>query len=218
MNVVLLGPPGAGKGTQAKVLSQNFGTIHVSTGDMLREAVKKGTETGKLAKSYMDKGELVPDNVVIKLVIDRIAQADCQEGFLLDGFPRTEEQAEKLDKALLEAGKKLDMVLYFKTSPEISITRLSGRRVCKACGANFHVKNMPPKKDGICDHCGAKLFQRDDDKPETVKNRLAVYANETKSLIDFYKQKHILNEVSGDLDVTELFSDIKKFFQVKSRA
>ena len=164
----------------------------------------------------MDKGELVPDNVVIELVIDRIAQTDCREGFLLDGFPRTEEQAKKLDKALLAAGKKLDMVLYFKTSSEISIARLSGRRVCKMCGANFHVKNMPPKKDGICDDCGAKLFQRDDDEPETVKNRLQVYANETKSLIDFYKQKHILKEVSGDLNVNELFLEIQKLFKSES--
>ena len=212
MNLVLLGPPGAGKGTQAKVLSKEFKSLHVSTGDMLRDAVKNETEVGKVAKGYMDKGELVPDNVVIDIVKERISKDDAKNGFMLDGFPRTDEQAIKLDEALTSAGKKLDLVLYFKTSKEISISRLSGRRVCPACGAIFHIKNMPPKKDGTCDRCGAKLIQRDDDKEDTIRRRLVVYENDTKSLIKYYIDKGILKKVSGDLDVAELFDKIKVFF------
>ena len=217
MNLVLLGPPGAGKGTQAKVLSQKFKTLHVSTGDMLREAVKKGTEAGKRARSYMEQGELVPDDIVIDLVTERIAQPDAKNGFMLDGFPRNEMQADRLDKALEKAARKLDAVLYFKTTPRVAIERLSGRRVCTACMAIFHAKNMPPKKAGVCDHCGGKLILRDDDKEETVKNRLIVYEKETKSLIDYYKKMGILNEVSGDLNVDELFKDIEKLFIKKGR-
>ena len=212
MNLVLLGPPGAGKGTQAKVLSKEFKMLHISTGDMLRDAVKNETEVGKVAKGYMDRGELVPDNVVIDIVKERISKDDVKNGFMLDGFPRTDEQAVKLDEALTGAGKKLELVLYFKTSEEISVSRLSGRRVCPACGAIFHVKNMPPKKDGICDRCGAKLIQRDDDKEDTIRRRLVVYENDTKSLIKYYTDKGILTEVSGDLDVARLFDKIKVFF------
>ena len=212
MNLVLLGPPGAGKGTQAKVLSKEFKILHISTGDMLRDAVKNETEVGKVAKGYMDRGELVPDNVVIDIVKERISKDDVKNGFMLDGFPRTDEQAVKLDEALTGAGKKLELVLYFKTSEEISVSRLSGRRVCPACGAIFHVKNMPPKKDGICDRCGAKLIQRDDDKEDTIRRRLVVYENDTKSLIKYYTDKGILTEVSGDLDVARLFDKIKVFF------
>lgn len=212
MNIVLLGPPGAGKGTQAKVLSQKFGALHISTGEMLREASRAEGPTGKLAKSYMDKGELVPDKIVVGLVTDRIASADAKEGFLLDGFPRNEPQARTLEAALLKAKKKLDSVLYFKTSEETSIQRLSGRRVCTACGANFHTKNMPPERRGVCDHCGASLIQRDDDKEATVKNRLTVYKKETKSLIEYYRKKGLLRKVSGDLDVDSLFKDITKLF------
>ena len=212
MNLVLLGPPGAGKGTQAKVLSKEFNVIHVSTGDMLREALKKGTEVGKLAKTYMDKGELVPDEVVIKIVEERISRDDAKNGFMLDGFPRNEKQADKLDEALSKMQKALDIVLFFKTAPEVSIARLSGRRACPVCGANFHIKNMIPKVEGICDYCGGNLIQRDDDKEETVKRRLVVYEKETKALIDYYKEKGLLREVSGDLDVDELFKEIKKLF------
>jgi len=215
LNIVLLGPPGAGKGTQAKVLSQKFHFLHISTGDMLRDAVNKGTATGKLAKSYMDKGELVPDEVVVGIVKERIARDDAKNGFMLDGFPRTEKQAVKLDEALKKSGKKLELVLYFKTTPEVSITRLSGRRVYTKCGAIFHIKNMPPKNENICDRCQGSLIQRDDDKEETVKNRLVVYENATKSLIDYYKKEGILVEVSGDLDVDRLFEDIKKLFYGK---
>ncbi|MBN1353691.1 MAG: adenylate kinase [Candidatus Omnitrophica bacterium] len=210
MNVVLLGPPGAGKGTQAQVLSTYFNIPHISTGDMLRGAVKEGSEVGRLAKSYMDRGELVPDEVVVNIVKERIAKSDASGGFMLDGFPRNDKQADKLDEALDTDGKKIDVVLYFKTSPETSIDRLSGRRVCAKCGANFHVKNMPPKKDGICDYCGGKLYQRDDDKIDTIKRRLVVYEKETASLIEYYKNKNILSEVSGDLDVDHLFIELKK--------
>ncbi|MBL7156872.1 MAG: adenylate kinase [Candidatus Omnitrophica bacterium] len=213
MNLVLLGPPGAGKGTQAKVLSREFKFLHVSTGDMLREALKEGKEVGRRAKTYMDKGELVPDDIVIDIVIERISQEDAKKGFLLDGFPRNERQANQLDESLARVGKKVEMVLYFKTSSEVSIARLSGRRVCQACRANFHVKNMPPKKSGICDYCGGKLIQRNDDKEKTVKNRLVVYEKETESLIGYYKEKDILQEVSGDLDVDNLFEVIKVLLQ-----
>lgn len=210
MNVVLLGPPGAGKGTQAKVLSKEFGVLHVSTGDILRNAVKGATDVGKLAKSYMDKGELVPDNIVIDIVVERISQQDAKDGFLLDGFPRNEKQARSLNEALDKTGKILHIVLYFKTSPEVSIKRLSGRRVCTKCGANFHIKNMPPRNENLCDYCNGGLIQRDDDKEETVKRRLIVYEEETKSLIDYYRKKDIIREVSGDLNVNELFEEIKK--------
>ena len=212
MNIVLLGPPGAGKGTQAKVLSKEFNASHISTGDMLRDAVKKGTPVGKLAKSYMDTGELVPDNIVIGIVTERISQEDMKRGFLLDGFPRNEKQARELGEALDKTGKKVDIVLYFKTSPEISVKRLSGRRVCTGCGANFHVKNMPPKNENACDYCKGRLIQRDDDKAETVKRRLVIYEKETASLIDYYKKKSTLREVSGDLNVEELFEEIKRLF------
>lgn len=213
MNIVLLGPPGAGKGTQAKVLSQRFNVLHVSTGDMLREAVKNNTKIGKLAKSYMDKGVLVPDDVVVDIAIERILQDDAKYGFLLDGFPRNEKQAGELDRALGKKNKKLDLVLYFKTSKPTSIERLSGRRVCTVCGANFHIRNMPPKKDGVCDFCGGSLILRNDDKEETVIKRLEVYEKETKSLIKYYKDKGTLRELKGDLDVDELFKDIEKLFR-----
>ncbi|MGB2706409.1 MAG: adenylate kinase [Candidatus Omnitrophota bacterium] len=213
MNIVLLGPPGAGKGTQAKVLCERFGFLHVSTGDMLREAVKNGTKIGKEAKSYMERGELVPDEIVTAIVTERIERSGPDAGFLLDGFPRNEAQANELDCALGKMGKKLDMVLYLKTSAQVSIERLSGRRVCVKCGANFHVKNMPPKKGGICDYCQGELIHRDDDKEGTVKKRLIVYEEETKSLIDYYRKKGILRELSGDLDVDELFGEVKKLCQ-----
>lgn len=212
MNIVLLGPPGAGKGTQAKVLCEKYKFLHVSTGDMLREAVKIGTRVGKEAKAYMDKGELVPDNIVVGIVTERIREEKEGIGFLLDGFPRNEKQANELDQALAGAGKKLDIVLYLKTSPNVSIERLSGRRVCTKCGANFHIKNMPPKKEGLCDYCKARLIHRDDDKESTVKKRLVVYEKETKSLIDYYRKKGTLREVSGDKSVEDLFEEIKKLF------
>ena len=215
MNVVLLGPPGAGKGTQAGVLCQRFKVLHVSTGDMLREAVKNGSEIGLKAKSYMDKGGLVPDDVVIKIVAEKLLSLKDESGFLLDGFPRTVKQADELDKSLESSGKKLDLILYFKTSQEISISRLSGRRVCKKCGRNYHVKNMKPKKEGVCDSCGENLYQRNDDKEETVKKRLFVYGQDTKPLIEYYKKRGILEEMQGDLNVEELFTKVKELFVEK---
>lgn len=204
MNLILLGPPGAGKGTQAKVLSKDLEIPHISTGDMLRDAVSKETALGSKAKEYMVKGELVPDDLVIDIVRDRLTKSDVRNGFILDGFPRTIEQTKMLDVTLGRISKNLDLILYFKTSLETSISRLSGRRVCEGCGANFHIKNIPPKKDGICDYCGGRLYQRKDDVEETVRRRWSVYMEETTPLIDYYKKTGLMEEVSGDLDVAEL--------------
>ena len=212
MNVVLLGPPGAGKGTQAKVLEERFGLVHVSTGDILRNAVKDASDIGKKAKAYMVKGELVPDSIVIDLVRERICRDDAKKGFMLDGFPRTVRQAEELDKVLGELKQGIGRVLYFKTSKGVSLKRLSGRRVCKTCGANFHTANMPPKKTGICDYCGGSLIQREDDKEATIERRLRVYESDTGPLINYYRKKGLLEEVNGDLDVEDLFRAIRSVF------
>ena len=212
MNIVLLGPPGAGKGTQGVVLSKHYHIPHVSTGDILREAVKNGTPMGMKAKAFMDSGGLVPDDVVVGIIVDAISRDDMKKGYILDGFPRTLKQAEELDAALKKAASGIDMVLYFEIPEEIAIERLTGRRVCKKCGANFHIKNIPPKKDGICDKCGAELFQRPDDKLETVKNRLSVYELQTRPLVGYYTGKGILKKVSGALDVKDLFKILCKVF------
>lgn len=210
--MVLLGAPGAGKGTQAGILKEAYKLLHVSTGDMLREAIKEGSKTGTAAQSYMNKGELVPDSIVTELVINRLAKPDASQGVILDGYPRTLAQAESLDRALAQNGKAVDVVLYFRTSDEVAIQRLSGRRVCPKCGYNYHVKNIPPKKEGVCDTCAVNLIQREDDKPETVKNRLVVYAERTKDLIDYYRKKGTLREVDGDLPAEKLFENIKTLF------
>ena len=212
MKLVLLGPPGAGKGTQSAVLSKKYNIPHISTGDILRESVKSGQELGLKAKSFMDKGELVPDDVVIGIVVERLKLADTKKGFILDGFPRTLKQAENLDASLKKIGSGIDMVVYFQTSPAVAIERLTGRRVCKNCGFNYHIKNIPPKKDGICDKCGGTLFQRPDDNEATVRNRLKVYEEQTKPLVDYYAKKGILKKVSGDLGVDELFKVLSKIF------
>ena len=211
--MVLLGPPGAGKGTQAKVLTQNLNIPHISTGDMLREAVGKNTHLGKEAKGYMVKGELVPDELVIAIVRETFATEAVKNGFILDGFPRTLVQAKMLDKTLGSISKKLDIVLYFKTSVETSIARLSGRRVCKNCNANFHIKNIPPKTEGVCDYCKGELYQRKDDQEKTVKKRWSVYIEETQPVINYYQSKDILKKVSGDLDVNELNEILMALFQ-----
>ena len=216
MRLVLLGPPGAGKGTQAQVLCKDLDLPHVSTGDMLREALKAQTQLGLKAKEYMEKGALVPDDVVIALVSERLSKSDAKKGFILDGFPRTPEQAESLDKSLKDLKMPLDMVLYFKTSLEVIIRRLSGRRVCSQCGKNFHLTNFKPKVEGICDVCGASLFQRPDDKEETIENRLKVYERQTEPLIEYYKKKKNLYEVSGDLEVKPLNTILMDLFQKKS--
>jgi len=212
VNIVLLGPPGAGKGTQGVVLSKNYQIPHISTGDILREAVKSGTLLGKKAKIFMDSGGLVPDEVVVGIVVDSLGRDDTKKGYILDGFPRTLKQAEELDAALKRKTSGIDMALYFEIPEDIAIERLTGRRVCRKCGANYHIKNIPPKKEGICDKCGAELFQRPDDKLETVKKRLKVYEFQTRPLIEYYTKKGILKKVSGALDVQDLFKELRQVF------
>jgi len=212
MRLVLLGPPGAGKGTQSVILAKQYSVPHISTGDILRESVKRGASLGLKAKSYMDKGELVPDDVVIGIVAERLKLPDCKSGFILDGFPRTLKQAEGLDEALKNIASDIDLVLYFETSERVAITRLTGRRVCRKCGFNYHVKNIPPKSEGVCDKCGGELFQRPDDTEKTVRNRLVVYEQQTKPLIAYYEKKGVLKKVSGDLDVQELNGVLSKVF------
>ncbi|MFH1848145.1 MAG: adenylate kinase [Candidatus Omnitrophota bacterium] len=216
MRLIFLGPPGAGKGTQAKVVSKRLGIPHISTGDILREAVKKDLPVGKEAKGYMEKGELVPDEIVTKIVVDRLGRDDTRAGFILDGFPRTDAQAADLDKALRAANIVIDYVIYFKTSAKTSIARLSGRRVCKKCGQNYHIVNMIPKKEGACDTCGGELYQRSDDSEDTVKNRLGVYEKQTASLIQYYKDSGNLQTVSGDLDVERVYKELSRFFKKKN--
>ena len=198
MRVILLGPPGAGKGTQAADISTELGTPHISTGDMFRAALKNGTALGLEAKKYMNSGELVPDDLVVAMVKERISQPDCKDGFLLDGFPRTIVQAEKLDETLLDAGLNIDLVINLICSNETVLTRLTGRRCCKKCGDIYHVKNKPPVVDGVCDKCGGEIYQRDDDKKDTILNRLDVYKNSTESLIVYYRDKEILKDVDAD--------------------
>jgi adenylate kinase len=215
VNLVLLGPPGAGKGTQAALLVKEYKLLHVSTGDMLREAIKEGTSVGKEAQAYMNKGELVPDAIVTQAVIDRMSKSDAEGGVILDGYPRTCVQAESLDGSLKKENRSLDMVLYFRTSEEVAVKRLSGRRVCPECGKNYHIINIPPAKENICDKCGMELYQRDDDKPETVKNRLVVYNNSTKDLVDYYRDKGVLQEVDGDISAEQLFERVDSLFREK---
>ncbi|MBN2453724.1 MAG: adenylate kinase [Candidatus Omnitrophica bacterium] len=212
MRLVLLGPPGAGKGTQSVVLAKKYALPHISTGDILRESVKSGQPLGLQAKKFMDKGELVPDEVVTGIVVERLKKSDTMKGYILDGFPRTLKQAEDLDRAIKGAGSGIDLVLYFATSSAVAIERLTGRRVCRSCGQNYHVKNIPPKKEGICDKCGGELYQRPDDNEATVRNRLKVYEDQTKPLIDYYARQGILKRVSGDMGVDELFKVLSKVF------
>ena len=212
MRLILLGPPGAGKGTQSVELSKRYDVPHISTGDILRESVKAGLPLGLKTKSYMDKGELVPDEVVIGIVADRLKNPDTKKGFILDGFPRTVKQAIGLDEALKNINSGIDMVIYFQTSEKVAIERLTGRRVCKACGFNYHIKNMKPKKDGICDKCGGALYQRPDDNEATVLNRLKVYEEQTAPLVDYYAKSGCLKKVSGDLGVKDLFKVLSQMF------
>jgi adenylate kinase len=212
LRLILLGPPGAGKGTQAQLLSSKFGIPHVSTGDILREAIKEETQVGLKAKSYVEKGALVPDDIINKIVILRLKKPDSKQGFILDGYPRTVTQALKLDKALSQRDEEIDFVLYFKTSTPVIIERLSGRRICRECQAVYHIKNMPPRKEGVCDRCGGSLYQRPDDKEETVKKRLEVYAQATKPLIDYYQKKNKFMKVNGDLKADKLFEKLTKIF------
>lgn len=208
MRLILLGPPGAGKGTQAKSIVERFGIPHISTGDIFRKNIKEQTPLGVKAKTYIDKGELVPDEVTVEIVEDRIKQDDCRPGFLLDGFPRTVNQADALSGVLGKMGMKLDFVINIHVPAEALISRLTGRRVCLSCGASYHIKFNPPSHDGICDKCGAKLIQRDDDSEETVKNRLKVYDDQTAPLIEYYKRLGLLHTVDGEKDINEVFRDI----------
>jgi adenylate kinase len=210
MNLILLGGPGAGKGTQAKKLIDKYQIPQISTGDILRAAVKEGTPMGKKAKEYMDAGKLVPDDVVIGIVEDRLKQPDCQKGFILDGFPRTVPQAEALDKALANMGSKIDHVISIDVDEEELVTRLTGRRTCKnaACGQMYHVKFSPPKKEGVCDKCGSELYLRDDDNEVTVRSRLATYNQATKPLIDYYSQKGLVRAIPGVGGIDDIFNKI----------
>ncbi len=210
MRLVLLGAPGAGKGTQAKKLIEKYGIPQISTGDLLRAAVSAGTQLGKEAKSYMDKGELVPDRVVLGMVEERLQQDDCKKGYILDGFPRNVAQAEALDNMLNKLGMSLDAALSVDVPFDDLMKRLTGRRTCKACGQMYNVYFNPPKKEGICDRCGGELFQRDDDKEETIKKRLEVYNSQTAPLIDYYGKKGILKSVQGTGSIDEIFNNICK--------
>lgn len=208
MKIIMLGAPGAGKGTQAKKIAEKYGVPHISTGDIFRANIKGGTELGMKAKSYMDQGQLVPDDVTIGMLLDRISEADCANGYVLDGFPRTIPQAESLTNALNERGEKMDYAVNVDVPDEAIVTRMSGRRACLACGATYHIVYNAPKTEGICDTCGEKLVLRDDDKPETVQKRLSVYHDQTQLLIDYYQAAGILVTVDGTKDLNEVFKDI----------
>ncbi|HEY8490378.1 MAG TPA: adenylate kinase [Dehalococcoidia bacterium] len=208
MHIVLLGAPGAGKGTQAETLVRETGLLHVSTGDMIREAMQQGTEAGKQAKAYYDRGDLVPDGIIIRMLLDRIAQPDAAKGFILDGFPRNVEQARALDAALTERGGGIDRVLYIKVSREELLDRLSGRWLCRRCGAVYHEKFQPPRTPGVCDRCGGELYQRSDDTRETAENRLRVYFEQTAPLIDYYRERGKLVEVNGEQPVEAVGRDL----------
>ena len=208
MKIIMLGAPGAGKGTQAKQIADHYTVPHISTGDIFRANIKNGTELGQKAKGYMDAGELVPDSLVVDLVIDRIHQDDCENGYVLDGFPRTIPQAEALDKALAESGEAVDYAINVDVPDENIVTRMSGRRACVKCGATYHIKYNAPATEGICDNCGSELIQREDDKPETVLNRLSVYHEQTQPLIDYYDGKGIVKNIDGTQDLEAVFADI----------
>lgn len=208
MKIVMLGAPGAGKGTQAKMIAEKYGIPHISTGDIFRANIKNGTELGMEAKKYMDQGLLVPDELTVRILLDRVAKQDCKEGYVLDGFPRTIPQAKVLDEALARLGDQIDYAIDVEVPDENIIRRMSGRRSCCGCGATYHIEHIPPKEEGICDACGGALVLRDDDKPETVKSRLDVYHKQTQPLIDFYSQKDILRTVDGTMDMKDVFAAV----------
>ena len=208
MKIIMLGAPGAGKGTQAKKIAAKYGIPHISTGDIFRANIKTGTELGKKAKTYMDQGMLVPDDLTVDLVTDRIHKDDCKNGYVLDGFPRTIPQAEALDKALSAMNEKLDHAIEVNVPDENIVKRMSGRRACLNCGATYHVVHAPTKVENICDMCGGELILRDDDKPETVLKRLGIYHNQTKPLIDYYKEEGILTTIDGTAALEDVFKAI----------
>ena len=213
MKIVMLGAPGAGKGTQAKKIAEKYDIPHISTGDIFRANIKGNTELGKKAKTYMDQGLLVPDELTVDLVIDRLAQEDAKEGYILDGFPRTIPQANALDEALEKLGEKLDYAINVEVPDENIVRRMSGRRACLSCGATYHIVHIPTKVDGICDACGSETVLRDDDKPETVTKRLNVYHEQTQPLIDYYKKSGILKDVDGTVDSEIVFQEIVKILE-----
>jgi len=209
VRVAFLGPPGAGKGTQARDLAQEWGVLHLATGDMLREAVAAGTPLGREAKGYMDRGALVPDDVIVRMMGERLGRPDAKRGFILDGFPRTIAQAEALGKLLKDLGQTLDTVVYFDVSEPELLRRLTGRRVCRKCGHTYHLVSNPPKRPGVCDACGSELYQREDDTEVTVRNRLEVYRRQTSPLLDYYRQRHMLTTVSGEGPVATIRDAIR---------
>lgn len=213
MKIIMLGAPGAGKGTQARIIAEKFGIPNISTGDIFRANIKNGTELGMEAKKYMDQGLLVPDELTVKILLDRVAQDDCQNGYILDGFPRNIPQARVLDEALEQRNEKLDLAIDVDVPDEDIIKRMSGRRACVSCGATYHIEHIPPKTEGICDACGQELILRDDDRPETVKNRLDVYHKQTQPLIDFYQAKGILKTVDGTMDMKDVSAAIAVMLQ-----
>ena len=208
MKIIMLGAPGAGKGTQAKKIAAKYDIPHISTGDIFRANIKNGTELGNKAKTYMDQGLLVPDELVVDLVVDRVQQDDCKNGYVLDGFPRTIPQAEALDKALAALGDKVDYAIDVNVPDENIVNRMGGRRACVGCGATYHLVYAPTKTEGICDVCGKELILRDDDKPETVQKRLNVYHEQTQPLIDYYTKASILKTVDGTVDINDVFAAI----------
>jgi adenylate kinase len=210
MNLILMGLPGAGKGTQAEAITEQYGIPHISTGDMFRAAIKEGTTLGVKAKSYMDAGDLVPDEVTIGIVRERLGKDDCQNGFLLDGFPRTVAQAEALENLLTDAGRKLDCVLHIDVENDKLLERLSGRRICRKCGATYHDSYNPPETKNVCDKCGGELYQREDDQEETVKNRLDVNTKQLQPLLDFYQKRGTLHKIDGNQEIDEVFVDINR--------
>jgi len=208
MKIIMLGAPGAGKGTQAKMIAEKYAIPHVSTGDIFRANIKNGTELGMEAKKYMDQGQLVPDELTVKILLDRVAQDDLLNCYVLDGFHRTIPQAKVLDDALNKLNEKIDFAINVDVPDENIVRRMSGRRACVGCGGTYHIEHVPPKKEGICDVCGQELILRDDDKPETVLNRLKVYHDQTQPLIDFYTEKGVLKEVDGTVDMADVFAAI----------
>lgn len=208
MKIIMLGAPGAGKGTQAKLIAEKYGIPHISTGDIFRANIKDGTQLGREAKEYMDKGLLVPDELTVKILLDRVAKEDCKDGYVLDGFPRTIPQAKVLDAALCEIGDQVDFAVNVDVPDENIVNRMGGRRACVSCGATYHVQFNAPKQEGVCDSCGEKLILRDDDKPETVQKRLNVYHEQTQPLINYYKKAGVLKEVDGTKNMEEVFKDI----------
>lgn len=211
MKIIMLGAPGAGKGTQAKMIAAKYGIPHISTGDIFRANIKNGTELGKKAKAYMDDGHLVPDELTVALVLDRIKKQDCMKGYILDGFPRTIPQAEALDSALNDRGEKIEYAINIDVPDENIVNRMAGRRACVSCGATYHVVYNPTQKEGVCDLCQGKLVLREDDKPETVEKRLQIYHAQTTPLIDHYNAKGVVHVVDGTVDIDVVFASIVKF-------